>query len=281
LCGSTFFNASDDARAAIMSRLQEFNTVLSTECATYANCRYDGGALFAHQWTRAEVSTVDNLHPSVAGENMIATTLWNAGFWPDSAVSTSTTTSTSSTTTTSPASPCTGGAAATKPKLIASKVLPPAGDDKLTISGEAVVPTTPPLDLAGRGVRLVLTGATAASLLDVTLEPGAYDASVKTGWKVNRAQTAWTYKGPGTGTAGIQTVSVKLSKTIPGGIKFKAKGKNGTYPVAISDVPLRATLVLDVPAAASGQCVEVSFPAAPPERPSCLVAIGGNTVKCK
>ncbi len=81
LCSSTFFNASDAARAAIMSRLQQFNAVLSTECATYANCKYDGGALFAHQWTRAEVSTVDNLHPSVTGQNMISTTLWNAGVW--------------------------------------------------------------------------------------------------------------------------------------------------------------------------------------------------------
>jgi lysophospholipase L1-like esterase len=87
LCNSTFFSASDAARAAIMSRLQQFNAVLSTECATYANCQYDGGALFAHQWTRAEVSTVDNLHPSVAGQNMISTTLWNAGFWPSSSPS--------------------------------------------------------------------------------------------------------------------------------------------------------------------------------------------------
>ena len=52
LCNSTFFSASDAERAAIMSRLEQFNTVLSTECATYANCKYDGGALFAHQWTR-------------------------------------------------------------------------------------------------------------------------------------------------------------------------------------------------------------------------------------
>ena len=83
LCSGTFFDASDAARAAIMDRLEQFNAVLSTECATYANCQYDGGAFFAHQWTRAEVSTVDNVHPSVAGQNMISATLWNAGFWPN------------------------------------------------------------------------------------------------------------------------------------------------------------------------------------------------------
>ena len=83
LCNNTFFGASDVTRALVMNRLQQFNSVLSTGCATYANCKYDGGALFAHQWTRAEVSTVDNLHPSVVGQNMISTTLWNVGFWPD------------------------------------------------------------------------------------------------------------------------------------------------------------------------------------------------------
>ena len=78
-CGS-FFNASAASRAATMSRVAAYNDVLATECATYAHCRYDGGALFDHAWTAAEISPVDNFHPSAAGEAMIADVLWDAGY---------------------------------------------------------------------------------------------------------------------------------------------------------------------------------------------------------
>src|SRR5262249_21259854 len=131
-----------------------------------------------------------------------------------------TTSSTTTTTTTLPSAPCVNGAVATKPKLTAGKLLPPQGDDKLSLSGEAVIPLSPPLDPPGRGIRLLMTGATSASLLDVTIPPGAYDALSKTGWKSNGADTSWTYEGPGTVTAGIQKVSVKRDAAVPGGIKF-------------------------------------------------------------
>lgn len=78
-CG-VFFNAAAADRAAIMARVEAYNDVLATECATYANCRYDGGALFAHTWTAVEISPVDNFHPSVAGQEMIADVLWDAGY---------------------------------------------------------------------------------------------------------------------------------------------------------------------------------------------------------
>jgi lysophospholipase L1-like esterase len=80
LCGS-FFTADATTRAAMMQRVGEYNQVLQTECATYANCRFDGNALFDHVWTPDEVSTVDNLHPSVVGQEMISQVLWDAGYW--------------------------------------------------------------------------------------------------------------------------------------------------------------------------------------------------------
>lgn len=77
---ASFFNASAASRAATMARVAAYNDVLATECATYANCRFDGGALFDHTWTAAEISPVDNFHPSAAGEAMIADVLWDAGY---------------------------------------------------------------------------------------------------------------------------------------------------------------------------------------------------------
>lgn len=76
----SFFNASDATRAATMARVEAYNDVLAAECATYANCRFDGGALHDHTWSAAEVSPVDNFHPSAAGQAMIADVLWDAGY---------------------------------------------------------------------------------------------------------------------------------------------------------------------------------------------------------
>src|SRR5262249_24780397 len=156
----------------------------------------------------------------------------------------------------------------------------PGADDKLSLKGEAVLPPSPPLDPLSHGVRLLLTGAGGTIVLDVTIPGGTYDAGAKTGWKVNGGHTTWTYKGPGTTTQGIQKVGVKRTgAATPNGIKFSVTGKNGTYGVTAADVPVTATLVLDVPVASGGQCAVVSFPAAPPAKPSCVLAAGGATLK--
>jgi cysteine-rich repeat protein len=177
--------------------------------------------------------------------------------------------------------PCTNGAAATKPKLTATKLLAPGGDDKLSFKGQATVPVTPTLDPLDRGVRVLLSGPTGTTLLDATVPGGAYDLTSRSGWKVNASHTSWTYKSPGTATQGIDKVTVKVNPDVAGAIKFGVKGKNGTYPVAQTDLPVTATLVLDVPTAVGGQCVEQPFTALPPASPSCVLASGGATLKCQ
>lgn len=79
LCG-TFFNASSPSRSILMGRVNEYNAVLEAECATYANCLFDSNALFDHVWSRDEVSTADNLHPSAAGQQMMSDVLYDAGY---------------------------------------------------------------------------------------------------------------------------------------------------------------------------------------------------------
>ncbi len=78
-CG-TFFNATPAGRAVLTAQIVAYNAVLETECATYANCLFDGHALFDHVWSAAEVSTVDNVHPSVAGQEMLSEVLYDAGY---------------------------------------------------------------------------------------------------------------------------------------------------------------------------------------------------------
>jgi len=79
LCGA-FFNASPANRALLMDRVAQYNAVLETECTTYANCLFDGYALFNHVWSAEEVSTVDNFHPSAAGQEMMSQVEYDAGY---------------------------------------------------------------------------------------------------------------------------------------------------------------------------------------------------------
>jgi uncharacterized delta-60 repeat protein len=171
--------------------------------------------------------------------------------------------------------PCTNGAIASRAKLTISRLAPPGGDDGLMLSGEAVVPLDPPLDPRARGVRVVLTGATGATLLDTTIPPGVYVA--RSGWLANAAGTAWTYRTAA--TAGVRKVVVRRASTT-GAVRVSAKMKGGTYTVTPADLPVTATVVLDVPTAAGGQCLTLAFPATPPARPGCTLG-GGRTLRCR
>jgi hypothetical protein len=179
--------------------------------------------------------------------------------------------------------PCTGGATATKQKITLTKLLAPTGDDKFSLGGQATLatPFNPPLDPSANGARILIVDSLGTTVLDATVDPGLYDVGTKTGWKVNGSHTSFTYKNPGTHPQGIIQVGVKLSTSVPGFTKFKAKGKNSTYPVVTANLPLHVTLILDPPTAATGECTESTWPATPPAKPSCAAVSGGKTVKCK
>jgi len=180
--------------------------------------------------------------------------------------------------------PCTGGASATKQKLTLTKLIAPAGDDKFSLGGEAVVPALVSgiIDPVTDGVRLLVLDSLGTPVFDATIPAGAYDIPTRTGWKANSSLTSFTYKNnAGTHPDGITLASVKRLAITPGKVKFKAKGKNGTYSAATANLPLTAILVLDPPAAATGECVEATWPAIPVARPSCVLASNGASVKCK
>lgn len=162
-------------------------------------------------------------------------------------------------------------------KLIAANLLAPAGDEKLKVACKATLPTPvmPPLLPFLNGARVVVTDALGATVVDATIPGGFYETVTKTGWTSNQSGTVWTFKSPGT-AEGITRFSIRTNQT-PGLIKFRVKGKNGTYPVG--QPPLTASLILD-PLTAE-QCVVGSWPAAPPLRPSCGLTAGGSMLKCK
>jgi lysophospholipase L1-like esterase len=69
-------------RATFAQRVTDLNSALSSVCATFANCLYDGGAVY-NLWptlTSADVA-FDFFHLSLAGQAKVASTLWTPGFF--------------------------------------------------------------------------------------------------------------------------------------------------------------------------------------------------------
>ena len=161
------------------------------------------------------------------------------------------------------------------------RVTPSPGDDRLKFRGVMTLgyPFSPPLDPATKGVRIVITDATSQTVIDAVIPGGAYYYATRTGWKVNRSQTTWTYRNGLGGIQGLVKVTVKRSVSSPGIVSFATNGRNGTYPVAPNGLPLAATFVVDSPTAHTGQCGEATFPGSP--GPACHLNRLGNTITCK
>jgi lysophospholipase L1-like esterase len=73
--------ADVDRRARVLQRETDFNTVLVAVCAQYRQCKSDDGAVFATDFTAADVSTRDYFHPSTAGQAKLAAGTWAASYW--------------------------------------------------------------------------------------------------------------------------------------------------------------------------------------------------------
>lgn len=71
-----------DRRNAVYQRNIEFNTVLANVCARYAQCRFDGNAVFNTTFLASDVSTRDYFHPSLAGQAKLAGVAWGASGLP-------------------------------------------------------------------------------------------------------------------------------------------------------------------------------------------------------
>jgi hypothetical protein len=86
ICQSMLSTSNTEAdRQTVLQREEAFNAVLSEVCAKYANCLYDGGAVYAYQFSTKAVSKLDYFHPSVSGQANLARISWAASWWPGGA----------------------------------------------------------------------------------------------------------------------------------------------------------------------------------------------------
>lgn len=63
-------------RDAVQQRVNEYNDALAAACAATARCLFDGYAVANYAFAKADISTKDYFHPSVAGQRTLAALTW-------------------------------------------------------------------------------------------------------------------------------------------------------------------------------------------------------------
>ncbi|MBX6767221.1 MAG: SGNH/GDSL hydrolase family protein [Actinomadura rubrobrunea] len=87
ICQSMLANPTSTAEADVARRERvrqrdiAFNNVLADVCAEYANCKFDGNAVFNYPFTLSQVSGWDYFHPNESGQAVLAAETYKASFW--------------------------------------------------------------------------------------------------------------------------------------------------------------------------------------------------------
>jgi lysophospholipase L1-like esterase len=86
ICQSMLSSSNTETqRQQVVAREQAFNQILANTCAAYANCKWDGGAVYRYAFSAGQVSTLDYFHPSLSGQAALASVTWAASYWPTTA----------------------------------------------------------------------------------------------------------------------------------------------------------------------------------------------------
>jgi lysophospholipase L1-like esterase len=74
-------DADVQRRLAVQARVDAYNVILADACKAATNCRFDGGAVAAEKFVKADISTRDYFHPSTAGQTKLANITWAQTQW--------------------------------------------------------------------------------------------------------------------------------------------------------------------------------------------------------
>jgi lysophospholipase L1-like esterase len=82
ICQSLLSSSNTDTdRQAVVNRETAFNQVLAQQCAQFANCRFDQGAVYNYSFSKSDVSKLDYFHPSLSGQAALASVTWSKSWW--------------------------------------------------------------------------------------------------------------------------------------------------------------------------------------------------------
>jgi DNA-binding beta-propeller fold protein YncE len=166
--------------------------------------------------------------------------------------------------------PCGTPGGIVKPKVRVSKNLAPAGDERITLQGQAAIAGT--VNPPATGFRFVVQDSQGGVVFSRNVPAGSPL------WGANRRLTRWTFNDrDGTVFPGSTKVIVQKTRT-PGVYKFTVTAKNDNYQVASAALPLQLFVVLGN---STGQCAHRAFNPAGSVAPACKMSTSGNSVSCK
>ncbi len=172
---------------------------------------------------------------------------------------------------------------ADRSKVVVSHLDTPPGDDTIRIRGRCIpFSETPDVSPVDKGLRIVLQDASGNAVFDATIPPGQFESTTRSGWRTHTFPSGLTalYKNAGSVLPlldGIRKVKLVVRQGL-GITKFSVIGKRGDYHLALNP-PVKVTVIVDTPVAATGQCCEMIFANSPPS-PTCQLT-GDSTLRCK
>ncbi len=140
-----------------------------------------------------------------------------------------------------PAPPTCSGRVIDKGRLKVSNNGDPAGDERLAMSGQWVVPLSPAMDPIANGFSFALYDSSGTEMFSRTVPGGAAAANDAPGWRINRSHTKWVFKDrSGTLAGGVNRVTISDksgTSGTPGLFSFNVKGGGADFQVDIPTLP--------------------------------------------
>lgn len=82
ICQSMLSSTNTETqRQQVVQRELAFNQILAQTCAQYAQCRWDGNAVYNYAFSSGQVSALDYFHPNLSGQAALAQVTWAASWW--------------------------------------------------------------------------------------------------------------------------------------------------------------------------------------------------------
>jgi len=175
---------------------------------------------------------------------------------------------------------CTAPVAISRPVLRIVRNDGAAGDERLTLKGEIVLPPGS-LDARAEGFRFKILDKDGLPLFQRAVGRGDPPSKNAPGWIENRARTRATYKDRFAAASDVFKIVLRESTASPGTYKFTLNGKNGDFQVSPTALPLSVVVVPGGPEeGAAGLCGAHTFNPDGGARPSCRASGTGATISC-
>jgi hypothetical protein len=177
---------------------------------------------------------------------------------------------------------CISGSIIQAPKVRVLANHAPAGDEKLTLSGNWVVHNmSPAIDPLNNGFRFAVYDKLGNLLFDRVIPGGPLQTTKGPGWKLSPNGLLAKYRDDAGSIGGIRSVSIRSSAKVNGQFFFKVSGRLADFHVPPGSEPVSITVVLGGHVQADAfQCAIFNFHPETGVRPRCKPSKNGKALAC-